>query len=69
MKMGRKRRKAQVESAECVACGCCVKVCPVRAIGIDRGITARVDRDKCVGCGKCAAECPASVITLQEAEE
>ena len=46
-----------------------MKVCPVRAIGIDRGITARVDRDKCVGCGKCAAECPASVITLQEAEE
>ena len=69
MKMGRKRRKAQVDSAVCVACGCCVKVCPVRAIGIDRGITARIDRDKCVGCGKCAAECPASVITLQEAEE
>ena len=63
------KRYARVDRDYCVACGCCVKVCPVRAIGIDRGITARVDRDKCVGCGKCAAECPASVITLQEAEE
>ena len=52
----------------CVACGCCVKVCPMSAISIWRGVTAQVDREKCVGCGKCARECPASVIEIQEVE-
>lgn len=68
MKSGKKRRKAQVDSRACVACGCCVKVCPVQAIKIVRGITARVNPDKCVGCGRCAAECPAGVITVGEVE-
>ena len=30
----------------CVACGCCVKVCPMSAISIWRGVTAQVDREK-----------------------
>lgn len=68
MKSVKKRRKARVDTSACVACGCCVKVCPMKAIEIVRGIAARVDPDKCVGCGKCAAECPASVITVGEAE-
>lgn len=66
MKTGIKRRKAQVDRADCVACGCCVKVCPLHAIEIVRGVTARVNQDKCVGCGRCAAECPASVIQIRE---
>lgn len=68
MKSMKKRRKARVDTSACVACGCCVKVCPMKAIEIVRGIAARVDPDKCVGCGKCAAECPASVITVGEVE-
>lgn len=63
----RKRRTAQVAQQSCVSCGCCVKVCPVSAISIYRGIFAQVDSSKCVGCGKCAKECPASVITIKEA--
>lgn len=63
-----KRRKAVVDESACVACGCCVKVCPMRAIEAVRGVTARVDREKCIGCGKCARECPASVIELVEVE-
>lgn len=68
MKSVKKRRKARVDTSACVACGCCVKVCPMKAIEIVRGIAARVDPDKCVGCGKCAAECPASVIAVGEVE-
>lgn len=64
----RKKRKAFVESADCVACGCCVKVCPKGALQIVKGITAQVDMEKCVGCGKCAKECPASVIRIEEVE-
>lgn len=59
-------RKAEVAQDQCVACGCCVKVCPLGAISVFRGIQAVVNREKCVGCGKCAAECPASVIQIRE---
>ncbi len=58
-------KKAAVDSNTCVACGCCMKVCPRNAITIPKGICAIVDQNLCVGCGKCAKECPASVITLE----
>lgn len=62
----RKKRKAFVETDLCVACGCCVKVCPMNAIEIFKGIMAAVNEAKCIGCGKCAKECPASVIEIRE---
>ena len=64
----RKKRKAFVAQEDCVACGCCVKVCPLGAIRIVKGIMAQVNMDQCVGCGKCAKECPASVIEIREVE-
>ena len=64
----RKMRKAVVNQKDCVACGCCVKVCPMGAMEILKGIMAQVDLAKCVGCGKCAKECPASVIEIREVE-
>ena len=64
----RKLRRARVDRDSCVACGCCVKVCPLQAIEIVRGVMAQVRQDKCVGCGKCARECPASVIKIREVE-
>ena len=39
-----KKRKATVDTAACVACGCCVKVCPKGAIAIYRGIRAEIDQ-------------------------
>lgn len=62
------KRKAVINTKECVACGCCIKVCPRAAISIPLGINAEVNKELCVGCGKCAKECPACVITLQEVE-
>ena len=67
MSVEKKRRRAVVDEKACVACGCCVKVCPLGAIEVVRGIAARVDWSKCVGCGKCAKECPASAIAVGEA--
>ncbi|HJA66128.1 ferredoxin [Lachnoclostridium sp. An169] len=69
MVKNRKKRKALVQQSYCVACGCCVKVCPVGAIQIMNGITAQADPSTCIGCGKCAKECPASVIEIQEVED
>lgn len=62
----KKQKKATVDQSNCVACGCCIKVCPMRAIDIMRGIMAHINQNKCIGCGKCEKECPASVITVQE---
>ncbi len=59
------KRKATVSIRECVACGCCMKVCPMGAIRIPKGIYAEVDPARCVGCGKCVKECPASIISLE----
>lgn len=63
------KRKAAVSIQECVACGCCIKVCPKHAITIPYGIYAKIDKDLCVGCGICAKECPASIITLEVEEQ
>lgn len=60
------KRKASVCTTDCVACGCCVKVCPRSAIAIPKGIYAEVNEELCVGCGKCEKECPASVISMKE---
>lgn len=65
----RKRRKAYVEAGDCVACGCCVKVCPMSAIEVFRGVMAIVDQETCIGCGKCAKACPATVISIREVTE
>lgn len=56
---------ASLDRDACVACGCCLKVCPRQALSIYRGSYAVVDTDACVGCGRCEKECPASVIKIQ----
>ncbi len=62
------KRKAIVSTQECVACGCCARICPRSAITIPHGIYAVIDRELCVGCGKCVKECPASIISLEVTE-
>lgn len=61
------KRYAQVGDY-CVACGSCVKVCPLSALSIWKGVIAQVDTARCVGCGKCAKECPAGAIQLRDRE-
>ena len=63
------RKKANVDKNFCVACGVCVKACPIGAIKIHRGLYAEVDKDRCVGCSKCYNLCPASVIDMKMEEQ
>lgn len=58
-------KKYAYVGSDCVACGCCVKVCPKGAISVWKGVCAKVDTAKCVGCGKCEKECPAGTIILK----
>lgn len=64
------KKLAKVSQKECVACSCCMKVCPRKAISIPRGVYAVIDPKLCVGCGMCAKTCPADVISMisREAE-
>lgn len=67
--MGKPRRLAVVETGRCVACGCCVRVCPRQAIAVESGVWARVDGEKCVGCGRCVDQCPAGIIRMEVASK
>jgi len=60
-------KKLACVGKDCVACGACVKACPLRMIAVHKGLNAVVDESKCVGCAKCAQTCPAGVIELTEA--
>lgn len=59
------KKKAIVDDKYCVACGTCVKVCPLNLINIEHGVFAKINLNKCIGCGKCAKVCPASVIEIK----
>ena len=60
--------KIALVGRECVACGCCEKVCPKNAIYVRSGVIAQVDGEKCVGCGRCAKICPAAIISVAQRE-
>lgn len=66
--MSKIKKKAIVDKEYCVACGSCVKVCPLQIITIEGGVFANINLEKCVGCGKCAKTCPASVIEVKMLE-
>ena len=57
-------KKNAAITEQCVACGCCVKVCPLNIIKIHKGLKAVLNEEKCVGCAKCANVCPAAVISI-----
>lgn len=62
-------KKIAVIMNDCVACGSCLKACPMTAVSISNGIQAEVDAGRCVGCGKCAKTCPAGVISIADRED
>lgn len=65
-----KREKPMWKKGICVACGCCVKVCPMSAIQIFHGVMAVVDQGKMCWLRKvCVKACPATVISIWEAAE
>lgn len=46
----------------CRGCGCCLRVCPYKAVTLKRnavdGWYASVDEALCKGCGNCISVCP-----------
>lgn len=51
-------------ACRCVACGSCIKTCPVKALSLERGVGSTVNFEKCTGCGICVASCPSQAIQM-----
>ena len=62
------KKYAIVDESVCVACGVCVKHCPMDAISVWKGCHANVDKNICIGCGKCAISCPTGCIVTVNRE-
>ena len=54
--------QAVINSADCISCGICRKICRFHAISEDNQIIPV----KCEGCGACVLVCPMKAISLQE---
>ena len=54
---------AQVEAAECLACGTCVERCPTDAI-VERDDAVAVTDERCIGCGVCVVTCTGGALRL-----
>ncbi|MBQ2901837.1 MAG: 4Fe-4S binding protein [Agathobacter sp.] len=63
------KKYAEVDKNRCVACGVCVKECPMQAVSVWKGCYASVAKDICIGCGKCAKSCPAGSISVVDRVE
>lgn len=67
--------RPELESAKCISCRKCSKVCPTKAITmVEHGKNARgrpilwpeVDNDKCICCENCIDACPKSALHIKE---
>lgn len=62
------KRYAKVDKSRCVACGVCVKECPMNVASVWKGCYAVINPEVCIGCGKCAGACPVGCIQVLDRE-
>lgn len=58
-------RTIVTQQANCQDCHRCMRNCPVKAIGIEKG-QAHVIEDKCILCGNCVVECPQKAKQVED---
>lgn len=56
---------AEIDRAECTACGACVEACQVEAIRQEDDEPASVDPDICLGCGQCQGACFFGAVSME----
>ncbi len=60
--------KFTVDISECVSCGSCVAICPIKILELDaekhpKAIEGR--EEYCINCGHCACVCPKGALSLE----
>lgn len=61
--------KPSVIKDKCSACGCCVSVCPVGAISLNKPGKAQIKQDVCIGCGECLCACKFDAVFVNWQED
>lgn len=51
---------------ECVECGACVSVCPVKVFTFGEDWSVNLDEEKCIQCGTCIEMCPHGALALEQ---
>jgi len=57
----------KIDESDCIACGDCADLCPVKAITVEN--IAVVDPDICIGCGVCITHCPSEAMAFMRRPE
>lgn len=71
----RSNYRAQIDEEKCIACGLCIKRCPMDAISERKKEADKkhgksfVTRDLCIGCGVCVIKCPVDAIVMEPVSE
>jgi len=60
--------KPSVVEKKCTACGCCLEICPVKAISF-KNKQAFIDKNICIGCGECLCVCKFEAILINWNED
>ncbi|WP_041140095.1 EFR1 family ferrodoxin [Beduini massiliensis] len=54
--------KLKINSSQCIGCGRCVQLCPMKNIELDHA--KAIAKDQCTMCYRCINQCPMQAITL-----
>jgi ferredoxin len=61
-KAQREKPVPQIDSMRCDGCGCCVRICPTKALSLEGGIAVVIDPQRCDYLGYCELACEAGAI-------
>jgi len=50
---------------ECVDCGACISVCPVKVFSFGEDWSINMEVEKCIQCGTCLTMCPHGALALE----
>ena len=50
---------------ECVNCGACVSICPMKVFTIGEDWSVNMESENCIQCGTCVKTCPHGALSIQ----